>query len=126
MMVPDSLWEWGQERYGTNNPSDYFRLIIERARWEDNAAKISASPKEKTAAEMVSWSNEKQWTEKQSSFDPNSYSDPMPARFPGYCWGSGEEFDRGALICMKNGRAYLFEWVRAQEAVLANQNKKTG
>jgi hypothetical protein len=94
MMVTDELWEWGQKRFGVENPSDNFRLILAKEQGRD-AHRIEPLSRETT-----------------KPFDLNSYSDPFPAEFAGYDWGTGAPIHRGDLICMKNKKPYLFKWVR--------------
>jgi len=104
MMVPDRIWEWGKRHFNVNNPSDHFRILLAIAMGSEDSQtfrdRVDVGTKLPSENPI------------QKRFDPGKYSDPFPSAFPGYCWGSGEHFESGALICMKNNRPYLIKWVR--------------
>ena len=109
--IPDHLWAWGQKHFGVDNPAPDLRMVI--------AKYAGANPGPFSAAAFTEFTEEERADKPQTApnnnnrkYDPNTYSDPFPARLDGYCWGSGEKFFAGDLICKKNDRLYLFRWVR--------------
>jgi len=96
IMIPDDIWEWGVEHFGVDNPADNFRLILAREQGKNSLVK-EPEPKQYPSTKQ---------------FKPDTYSDPFPATFSGFCWGCGAPIHPGDLICMKNKRPYLFKWVR--------------